>query len=262
MKFGFFTDQDTTRYCYLRLRRLKLALKDPKVLDALVGALAVPDATDAQTAGQKMAAIERRIEHLRGTPTSLWHGVPAPEVLAASIFGAPALADGTAPSLFSHVARQTDLMRPVIHWLKGSGLTPRTELPLGNESLDVVGYRKGELLAGPHIIGLAVKNDLGALHHALNQMAVFQTYTHAMYLACTPALAAEYLAAQAAAANPPRWDGEALRRRLRESGFGLVLVEGDAVSQALPARERPLTKERLGELAALLREAERRSPPG
>src|SRR4029077_19774560 len=74
VNFGFLPDQDTTRFCYLRLRRLKQAIKDPKVLEALVEELEVP--------GKGMAAIERRIEDLRGTKTSMWYGVPAPEVLA------------------------------------------------------------------------------------------------------------------------------------------------------------------------------------
>ena len=78
VKFGLFVDPDTTRYSGLRLRRLKEATKDPKILDALVEELEVADA-----GGNKMAAIERRIEALRATKSSLWYEVAAPEVLAA-----------------------------------------------------------------------------------------------------------------------------------------------------------------------------------
>ena len=87
MKFGLFVDPDTTRYSGLRLRRLKEAIKDPKVLEALVEELEVA----AATGSNKMAAIERRIEELRATKSSLWYEVAAPEVLAASIFRAKKL---------------------------------------------------------------------------------------------------------------------------------------------------------------------------
>lgn len=55
-------------------------MKDNAIVDALARELEVP--------GGKMAAIERRIEELRKTKGSLWYEVPAPEILAASIFKA------------------------------------------------------------------------------------------------------------------------------------------------------------------------------
>ena len=60
VNFGFFVDPDTTRYAGLRLRRLKDAIKDPQVQEALVAEL------EATGAGgkDKMPAIERRIEEL------------------------------------------------------------------------------------------------------------------------------------------------------------------------------------------------------
>ena len=84
MHFGFFVDPDTTRYCGLRLRRLKEAIKDDKVQQALVEQLEVAGATGKD----KMAAIERRLEELRATQTSHWFEVPVGEILAASIFKA------------------------------------------------------------------------------------------------------------------------------------------------------------------------------
>jgi hypothetical protein len=80
VKFGLFVDPDTTRYSGLRLRRLKEAIKDPKVLEALAEELEI-----AGAASGKMAAIERRIEELRATKSSIWYEVAAPEVLAASL---------------------------------------------------------------------------------------------------------------------------------------------------------------------------------
>jgi hypothetical protein len=248
VNFGFLTDLDTTRYCYLRLRRLKQALKDPKILDALADVLGVPDA-----GGKKMAAIERQIEHLRATKTSVWYGVAAPEVLAASIFGAEKLADGTVQTLFSHARRRTDLAAPLINWLAGSGLTPCTEVPVGKESIDIVGYRKGEFLSSGKILGIQVKNDLGGLHRALDQMTSFQAYTSSMYLACTPAMAAEYLASHAATPGVRHWDADALKTKLQKPGIGLLIIEGDAVAQALLPKEETPAKAKIDELVAALK---------
>ena len=73
---------------------------------------------------------------------------------------------------------------------------------------------------------------------------------NALYLACSPALVAGYLAARAANSPGGRWDGEALRAKLQPSGLGLLVLEGDAVSQAvLPAEHKP-SKARIEEFAA------------
>ena len=41
VRFGFFKDQDATRHCYLRLRRLKQALRDEAIVRALAQELGV-----------------------------------------------------------------------------------------------------------------------------------------------------------------------------------------------------------------------------
>ena len=243
MNFGFFTDQDTTRFCYLRLRRLKQAIKDPKVLEALVQELEVP--------GKGMTAIERRIEDLRGTKSSMWYGVPAPEVLAASIFEARQLTDGVVQGLFSHTPREEDLAAPIITWLKGGGLTPIQGIPFGPAHLDVVGYRKA-FLSGTRVVAVAMKNDPTQIDGALDVMKTVAPYTNATYLACTPAAAAEYLAAHAAAPGVRHWDAEALGHKLRASGSGLLLVEGGALSQAVLPKERTLADDKLREIDGLV----------
>ena len=49
------------------------------------------------------------------------------------------------------------------------------------------------------------------------------------YLACTPAMAAEYLDLHAEARGVKHWDAEVLDRKLYKLGLGLLLVEGTEV---------------------------------
>ena len=248
VNFGLFVDQDTTRYCYLRLRRLKAALKDVKVIDALVEELDVPGATGTN----KMKAIERRIEELRATKSSLWHDVPAPEILAASIFRAKGLAGGVVDDLFRRVPRVQDLAAPLLDWLRLADMTPYEGGAPGTGRANIVGYRGGGFASGPRIVGIEATNDASQLDRALDEMKTSKEHTHATYIACTPALAATFLWAEAAVPGASRWDAEALQRRLKASGCGLLLVEGDAIAQAHLPKERMLDKAKLAELATVI----------
>jgi hypothetical protein len=250
VNFGFFADQDTTRYCFLRLRRLKAALKDVKVVDALVDTLGLPAETAALSKGKKLAAIDREIERLRATKTSRWFAVPAPEVLAASIFGAAKLAGDAVDGLFNNTRDDQSIAAAVLNWVKGSGLKSLIGLPFGTERVDLVGYRIG-FLSGPRVLAIQVRNEVVAIERALEILPAFTPYTHASYLACTPAAAAAYLEAHAVATHA--WDGDLIRRKLQASGSGLLLVEGAAVSQAILAKERTLDTKTLETLAATLK---------
>ncbi len=248
VNFGYFVDQDTTRYCYLRLRRLKAAIKDANVVDGLVEELDVPVATRKNG----MKAIERRIEELQRTESSLWYGVPAPEILAASIFRAKKLAGGIVDDLFRRVPRIQDLVLPLVDWLKLADLTPYEGGAAATGRASILGYRRAGFASGARIVGIEAVTDESQLDRALEAMSVSRAHTHATYLACTPALAAAFLSAQAAAPGASRWDAKAIHRRLQASGCGLLLVEGDAIAQALLPRERKLDTAKLVEIAAAI----------
>ncbi|HVV51373.1 MAG TPA: hypothetical protein VHO06_17010 [Polyangia bacterium] len=243
MKLGFFVDPDTTRFAGLRLRRLREAIKDPRVQAALVDELQVTGATGAD----KMPAIERRIEALRATEGSPWFEVPAAEVLAASIFKAPALAE-VAAELWKRVARVQELAAPLAGWLNLAGLTPHAGTTPATGRANVIGYRGGGVLAATRVVAIEATNDAGELGRALDELAGARQYASAAYLACTPALVAELLWARAA--GGARWDAGAIGGRLRAAGFGLLLVEGDAVAQAVLPRERKVDRAKLGEIVA------------
>jgi len=236
--FGFFTDQDATRYCYLRLRRLKKALKDPTILGALVHELQVPsDGQHPSSARTKMAAIELHVDHLRGDKTSVWYGVPAAEVLSAAIFSARKSSDGAAGGLFNEVARKEDLAEAITLWLGISGFNVYKDLPAEMPGAEVFGYQIDRFMTKPRILGIELHNDLSQLEPTLDRMATLAEYTHAMYLACTPALAAEFLVARVNEPNVEHWEPLAFRKKLASRGFGLLLVEGDAVSESLAPKE-------------------------
>jgi hypothetical protein len=241
MNFGFFTDPDRTRHCYLRLRRLKEAIKDAAILDALIKELQVPSAgAAALSPRQKLAAIERQIDGLRADKTSTWYEMSPPEVLAAAMWSARQHAQGAVDKLFSAAVRKEDLAPPIVHWLGLVGFAPYTQFPPGVTRTDFVAFHVAQFLAKPRIMGIELLNDPTLLPEALARMTACADHTHTMYLACTPATAAAVLLARATAPGVSRWDPSMLRDKLAPLGFGLLIVEGDAVSESLPAKERKL----------------------
>jgi hypothetical protein len=246
VKFGLFVDPDTTRYSGLRLRRLKEAIKDPQVQDALVEELEVAGAAGRN----KMAAIERRIEELRATKGSLWFEVAAPEVLAASIFRAKRLQGPVVDDLFKRVARVQQLAAPLAMWLDMAGLTPHPGGAPGLGRANLIGYRGGTFVSGGKVVGIEATNDVTELGRALDEPKREREKLTASYLACTPALVAELLWARTAVA--PRWAPDALREKVQAGGLGLLLVEGDAVAQTILPQERKLDTGKLAAIATAL----------
>jgi len=242
VKFGFFVDPDTTRFAGLRLRRLKEALKDPRVGEALVEELQVTGASGKN----KLPAVERRIEELRASKSSLWFEVPAPEILAASIFHAKPLAS-VVDELWKRVARVQDLAAPLATWLNLAGLTPHTGPTPATGRANILGYRGGGVIAAMRVVDIEATNDPSELARSLDEMKSAKRHTSASYIACTPALVAEYLWARTATA--PRWEPDALASRLRAAGLGLLVLEGDAVAQAILPQERKPDKIKLTEVA-------------
>ena len=243
MKFGLFTDPDTTRFCGLRLRRLKEAIKDRAILDAVAPELDLP-------AGAALAAIEKRIDERAAAP-GLWHDVPPPEVLAALIFKARGRAGGAAERLFCQVASAQDLVAPLLVWMGVGGLTPYAGAAISAGQPYVVGYRDGTFGSGGRLAGFAPVNDPLGARRALDDMRALRDRMSAFYLVCTPALVAEYQWSQAREAAP-RWDADALGGPLRKAGIGLLIVEGDALAQAIIPTEHKPPKHLFADQAARL----------
>lgn len=101
----------------------------------------------------------------------------------------------------------------------------------------MLGHKKG-FLFGERLVGVELKNDIVQFERALDQMTTFGQYTHAVYLACTPAMAAEYLDKHAEARGVHHWDSTVLRKKLESFGFGLLLVEGSTVYEVMKPTEK------------------------
>ena len=246
MDYPRLADPDLTRFCYLRLRRLKEAIKDPRVLEALARGLDMPAG-----AGQALEAIERRIEELRAAPDRFWQGVDAPEVLAASILKSRPHATEVIDEIFSAVPRLQDLSKPLSEWLNLAGLSPQAGGVPRTGRANLIGARGGRFIAAPRVVGIEVINDSAELEVTLEDKSIDNT--HAAYVACTPAVAASFL--WFTATHRQRWDADALRRGLEPSGRGLLLVEGDAIAQVVPAKQRKPEKALLQQLTVDLQAA-------
>ena len=237
------------RYCYLRLGKLKQLLGEPSVLDVLIEQLEVPGAPKTLkplTAQQKMQCIETQTDHFRRTPTSVWYGVPTFEALAASIWRA---ADDpfyrekglltkklVRREWFCGVSEEDDLRIPIAKWLRSKGCEPYMEIPLGSGRVDVLGTEKAALLSSSRFIAVELKNDYEQFKRALNQMSTFAEYANAVYMACTPDFAAEYLDHNEQSTG--HWDRDVLERKLTAGGFGLLIVERDQVFKVLKPIEK------------------------
>jgi hypothetical protein len=246
VKFGFFVDPDTTRYSGLRLRKLKQAIRESQVLEALVEELEVVVASGSK----KLPAIERRIDELRTTKSSRWYEVAAPEVLAASVFRAKKLQGPFVDSLFKRAASVRDLAAPLATWLDLAGLTAHPGNAPGLGRANLIGYRGRSMMGGGHVVGIEATNDLTQLGRALDEPKRERDNLTASYLACTPAVVAELLWARSDVSS--RWEADALRQKAQAGGFGLLLVEGDGVWQALLPQERRVDAAKLAAITSAL----------
>lgn len=246
MKFPSLSDPDRTRFCALRMRRLKEALKDAPAVHAVAAELDLP--------GGDLAAVEKRLDELRGQAGSFWQDVEPAEILAALLFKARPRAPEVVDGYFRPVAKLQELSKPLTEWLHVAGLTAQGGGVPRTGRANLIGHRGGGMIASPRTVGIEAINDPAEIAATLADRALDNT--HAAYLACTPAVAAGFLWLHATRAN--RWDAQALERGLQPSGRGLLIVEGDAVAQAILPKERKPDKALLQQLAVDL-QASRKS---
>jgi len=240
-----FGSEDDHRYCYARVSALKKALGDARVLDALLDQLELPGKSLAALKklglDEKLRLIEQQIDHFRRMETSVWYKVTAPEIFAASIFRSK-LPLKVIGEFFFDVKKEADLLAPVASWLTKKGYDAYAEIPLGVKRVDVLGHKNG-FLSGNHLIAIELKNEKTQFERALDQMTTFGQYAHKTYLACTPALAADYLDRHSCARGVKHWDGRVFETKLRDFGVGLLLVEGNRVCEVIKPNEEEELKE-------------------
>lgn len=248
------TEEDL-RHCYLRHTKLMEYYSDPTVLSALIEQLQVPGTASTlkrMSDAEKKQAIESQIDHFRQTPNSFWYGVPQLEVLAASIWRARGvhLKMRLVADKFYAVAREEDLMRPVAQWLTARGDEAYMEIPLGRRRIDVLGYNKAGLISSARLTAVELKNSDEQFRRGPDQMATFAEYAHSVYLACTPAFAAEYLERNADNRNVNHWDPCLLDRKLKQCRFGLLIVERNKVFEVIRPAEQTVADAKIGKIVS------------
>lgn len=247
------SNSDDERYCYVRASKLMDYYSDPIVIGALMKQLEVPGTIathNLMTEREKKAAIEAKIENFSQIPYSFWYGVPPPEILAASIWRCRGvfLSQRVIQDRFYDVAREEDLRRPVARWLQSRGDEPYMEIQLGRCRIDVLGYRR----SGSRLTAIELKNSDEEFRRGPDQMGSFAEYAHAVYLACTPAFAADYLERNAEHRAVNHWDPTLLDRKLKQGGFGLLIVERDTVFEVISPLEQTPSPERVAKIIARL----------
>jgi hypothetical protein len=239
------------RFSYAGYAPLLEAGSTLAALDALMKVLKVPGKpTSVQRLGpdEKADAIIKQIEHLRTAPTSPWKGAHSADVFVGMMY--ESATPEMRAALFGAVANENALKLPVAAQMRSRGLDVFHEIPMGQNQADLVGHRAPALLGmiDATVVAIELKNDLRQLKRGFDQLTTYQDYATETYLACTPALAHEYLRAHARARGVHAWDPEALNRKLTKLGVGLLLVEGDSVETVLSAEEQSLTKARYREV--------------
>jgi hypothetical protein len=140
--------------------------------------------------------------------------------------------------IFCAVSREEDLLRPVAKWLRNAGFQPFMEVPLGRRRIDVLGHKRSGPGGYPKLMAVELKNDDRQFARAIDQLGTFAEYVNTVYVACTPAFAAEYLERNAEARGVEHWDADVLERKLAAGGFGLLVVERESVFEVLRPVER------------------------
>ena len=247
------SNSDDERYCYIRASKLMDYYSDPIVIGALMEQLEVPGTIathNLMTEREKKAAIEAKIENFSQIPYCVWYGVPPREILAASIWRCRGvfLSQRVIEDKFYDVAREEDLGRPVARWLQSRGDEPYMEIQLGRRRIDVLGYRR----SASRLTAVELKNSDEEFRRGPDQMGSFAEYAHAVYLACTPAFAADYLERNAEHRAVNHWDPTLLDRKLKQGGFGLLIVERDTVFEVINPVEQNPSPERVAKIIARL----------
>lgn len=245
-------------YCYIPGAFLKSILEVDEVLHALMAELGVPGKPaqlKRMPQREKLDAIELQAVHHQRHPTSPWRGVELPEILASALWRS-GLSDRKAFEVFYNPKKETDLAKPVAAWLAERGLKVYAEVATGTKRPDMIGYKEGGWLSSPRVVTVELKNDVGQLKRGLDQMTTFGEYSNQVYLACSAAMAADYLGKHASAHSVKHWDPEVLNNKLRAFGFGLLLIwTHDMAIEVLAPTERSPAKNKLDEVLDLLKRA-------
>lgn len=182
----------------------------------------------------------------------MFRGTELPEIVVAALWRSK-MARRSLSAIFHGVKSESDLAAPVVAWIKRSGLKAYSEIPMGTKRPDLAGHKPGGFFTNDRLIAVELKNNVEQLKRGLDQMTTYGQYAHAVHLACTPAMAIDYLDRHASARNVKLWDSRVLDAKLKEFGFGLLLVTGEAVHEVYAPRQRDPARDKVQEVVEVLR---------
>jgi hypothetical protein len=252
---------DRTRYCGLRADRLRGALADTTVLDALLvqlGAPVRPALFSEFGVGAKRSLVAARVAAHKRTESSPWFGIDEAEIVAASIWTAVRLGDREVHELFSASRVRADLLAPVCAWLQAKGFDAFADVPLRRQRADLFGAPA--LAEDESPVAIELLEEREELGQALERMAIWGRFAGTVYLACTPAAVAEQLNRRFEGRGVTRWEPDALYRRITQLGHGLLIVDDGAIDEVIVPEVQPPCAAALVELEAALVRAPRIGP--
>jgi hypothetical protein len=250
---------DDDRFSYVRVATIRKALATPRVVDALLEQLRMPIKRGADLESKTQALVEH-LTHLVELSGSEWYGQQGTDLLVQQVHESRLLSQRYVHrDFFSGVRLEADLLAPVASWLHAGGMEVHVEVPMGKNRVDLLGYRPSTWmgLSATKVIAVELKNDLGQLGRALDQLATFADYSTQAYLACTPLLAAKYVWRHSRGRGVKGWDDDVLNRQLSRIGVGLLLVEGPDVFEWIEDSASPVAANRLDEVLSQLERGSR-----
>ena len=241
---------DEARFCFAQPEKLYAAFQMEDVVNKVIvdiGVAGKPAQLRRLSMEDKMEAIEQEVLHKSRQRTSIWHKCHPLEILAGELWRSSASKTLKA-AIWSSLRKEADLLAPIAEHFAEDSCKVFAEVPMGRKRIDVLAYREAGWFRSQRVDGVELKNQLTQLQRGLDQMTTFAAYTQRIYLACTPALGAQFLDAHAKARNVKRWDPTILHEKLERAGIGLLLVEDGEVYEEIEADETDLAEEKDEEL--------------
>lgn len=230
------TSNPDRRHCYVRPAALDQLLETPGVLELLAEELTAAPAPAALSLVEQLESIRRRAIHLAVTHSPV-RGLSLEEIIVVSAYGSSRFDHTPWKRELMRQPGQAELSRACEAWLRQRATFIDSGRRWGKARWPLVGHAVSDAFAAEQmVVAVAPFWDHLTLQSELERVASEATFAHEHYLACSPATALAFLAAQAHATKPPRWDSLVLDRRLRTLGLGLLLVEPGGVLLYLPAR--------------------------
>lgn len=259
MKAWFRSVADTDWFGYVPAPLLKVLTEkdeDPLFFDLILqnaGGTTKAASLKAMSIGDKRRAVQTIVEARKNQPGTVTHGLHELEVFV--IVLREAIEASKAPtkhtkSIWPVVKKEADLLAPIAKHYRAQDYEVYREVPMGRKRVDALCHKKSGFFRSEQLIAIELKNDLAEFKRGIDQMTTYADYAHAVYLACTPAMAFDFLNDHANARGVHKWDPKALENKLGRAGIGLLIVREDDVYEVLQAKPSKVQDAKRAEIAA------------